>query len=465
MGGWEKLKERNKLIASEIKKRDDFVIVNHHDADGLCAGAIIAKALERKGKKFTNKTTKQLYSETIKEIKEMGKNFIFVDFGSGQMDLLEENIKENFFVIDHHQPKQSEYKFHSNPFFFGFDGGNEISGSGMTYLLAKELNEKNKDLSVLAVVGAVGDMQDFKGKLEGINRKILEDAEKTGMIKKENDLRLYGRISRPLTQFISYSSNPVFPGLAADDKASAEFISENGIELRQGDKWRTYSDLNEKEKKKFTSALIMHLIQNGFSEWKAKNLIGETYTLLKENPKSPLRDAKEFATLLNSCGRNGQPEIGLAVCMGDRINAYQNAMELLLEHRRQLREGIEWVHKNGVEEEKAFYFFDSGENIKEEIVGIIAGMLYGSKLIGQNKPIIAFAKQSEDLIKVSARATEDLVEKGLNLGKLLRESCSELGGKAEGGGHKIAAGCRISKEQQKEFKEKLNDKIESQMQN
>ncbi len=458
MEKWTELRERNKLIAEEIKKRDDFVIVNHHDADGLCAGAIIAKALEREGKKFKNITTKQLYSETIKEIKNSGENYVFVDFGSGQMDLLEEFL-DNYFVIDHHQPVKSAYLFHSNPFLFGFDGGNEISGAGMTYFVAKEMNEKNKDLSALAIVGAVGDMQDYSGELKGLNRKILEDSIEAGLIKKENDLRLYGKISRPLTQFLSFSSNPVFPGLAANEKASTEFILENGIALKEKEKWRTYSDLSQEEKKKFTSALIMHLIEQGFSEIKAQRIIGETYTLLKENPKSPLRDSKEFATLLNSCGRHGQPEIGLKVCMGDRINAYQNAMELLLEHRRQLRAGIEWVHKQGVQEEKSFYFFDAGENIKEEIVGIIAGMLYGSNLISQNKPIIAFAQQNKELIKVSARATDDLIRKGLNLGKILRETCKELGEAAEGGGHKIAAGCRINSWQQKNFKEKLNEKI------
>ncbi len=459
MGEIKKLKERNKLIAEEILKRDDFVIVNHHDADGLCAGAIIAKALEREGKKFKNITAKQLYSETIREIQSAGENYIFVDFGSGQLNLLEEFLKENFFVIDHHQAVKSDYEFHSNPFLFGFDGGYEVSGAGMTYLVAGELNEKNKELSALAVVGAVGDMQDYKGRLEGLNRKILEDAEETGLIKKENDLRLYGKISRPLTQFIAFSTNPVFPGLVADSHASSQFITEMGIELKQGNAWRTYSDLSPEEKKTFTSGLIMHLIKNNYSEFRAKNIIGETYTLLKEDLKSPLRDAKEFATLLNSSGRHGMPEVGLKVCMGDRQEYYNNAMELLLEHRRQLREGIEWVHENGLEEEKGFYFFDSGEKIKEEIVGIIAGMLYGSPLVQQNKPILAFAKQKDGFVKVSSRATDDLVRKGLNLGEILREACAELGADAEGGGHKIAAGCRINKWQQKEFKEKLNKKI------
>ncbi len=463
MGNFQELKKRNKEIAEEILKRNEFVIINHHDADGLCAGAIMAKTLERENKKFENITVKQLYSETIQKIKDKGKNWVFVDFGSGQINLLEEKLKKNFFVIDHHLPEKTEYKFHSNPFLFGFDGGKEISGAGMAYLVAKEISEKNKDLSVLGVVGAVGDMQDYKGKLEGLNQEILKDAEETGLIKKENDLRVYGKISRPLTQFISYSTSPVFPGLAANEKASSEFISEKGIQLKEKEKWKTYSDLSFEEKKKLTSYLIMHLIEKGFTENRAKNIIGETYTLLKENPESPLRDAKEFATLLNACGRHGMPEIGLIVCMGDRINAYQNAMDLLLEHRRQLRGGIEWVQKQGIKEEKEFYFFDSGENIKEEIVGIIAGMLYGSEMISQNKPIIAFAKQSDKLIKVSARATDELIRKGLNLGKILKETCLELGKEAEGGGHKIAAGCRINSAQIKEFKEKLNKKIAEQL--
>ena len=40
----------NKL-AFEIKKRDNFVVIFHHDADGSASGAIAIKALEREGKK------------------------------------------------------------------------------------------------------------------------------------------------------------------------------------------------------------------------------------------------------------------------------------------------------------------------------------------------------------------------------------------------------------------------------
>lgn len=91
-------------FANEIKKRDDFVVVFHHDADGSASGAIAIKALEREGKKVSSICLKQLYKENIPQIQELGKTFLFVDFGSGQLDYLVEAFGEDFFVLDHHQP-------------------------------------------------------------------------------------------------------------------------------------------------------------------------------------------------------------------------------------------------------------------------------------------------------------------------------------------------------------------------
>ena len=44
--------QKAKEIAQEIKKRDNFLVVTNHDADGISSGAIIATALSRLGKKF-----------------------------------------------------------------------------------------------------------------------------------------------------------------------------------------------------------------------------------------------------------------------------------------------------------------------------------------------------------------------------------------------------------------------------
>ena len=52
---------------------------------------------------------------------------------------------------------------HINPHLVGADGALHISGSGTSFLLARALaatSEGNDDLAALAVVGAVGDLQE-----------------------------------------------------------------------------------------------------------------------------------------------------------------------------------------------------------------------------------------------------------------------------------------------------------------
>lgn len=457
-----------KKIAEEVRKRDDFVVVYHYDADGCSAGAIAIKALEREGKRVCPLPLKQLYKENIEEIKKMGKNFLFVDFGAGQLEHLIEAFGRDFFVLDHHQAahregKAIEYEWHANPLLFGINGGSEISGAGVAFLFAKELSKKNTELAYLAVVGALGDMQDSHGALEGMNREILKTAEQGRQISTKTDLRLYGRISRPLVSYLMYSSNPIIPGLTAEQENCIAFLKENGIPLKRNgeEEWLSYEDLTQQEKKGLASALILHMHNCNVPEWKIRELIGEVYTLPNEERKSPLRDAKEFATLLNACGRHAEPETALAVCMGNREEKYREALALMKEHSAALRKGIEFIHSHGVEERRSFYFFDAGSEIQDSLVGIIAGMLYGS-IIQENKPIIALARNEDGTVKVSGRGTSYLVRRGLNLGHALKELEREVEG-MEGGGHRVAAGARVPEKKLEEFLKKLEEKLDMQL--
>ena len=47
-----------------------------------------------------------------------------------------------------------------NPHLFGIDGARDVSGSGVAYFAAKAVNATNMDLASIALVGALGDMQD-----------------------------------------------------------------------------------------------------------------------------------------------------------------------------------------------------------------------------------------------------------------------------------------------------------------
>lgn len=460
-------------VCEFIAGNDGFTLVSHYDADGISAAGIASILLERLGKKFSVRCTKQLDSEILSELAKRGERFVFTDLGSGYISLLEEHLKQKeFCIIDHHEPPdgdespegdkpQETARPHFNPHLSGKDGSTELSGAGAVYLVARELDESNRDLSPLAIVGAVGDMQDSPGKLIGLNRGILGDGEAAGVISVLRDLRLFGRHSRPLTQFLSYSTEPFFPGLTADEDACREFISSLGIALNEGERWRVYADLSLGEKKKLVSAIYVYGKDRDIPEFILRSLVGEVYEFPREPPRTELRDAKEFSTLLNACGRHDRPELGVAVCRGDRGGGLAEARALLQKHRKMLRDGIEWAQRAGTKQMGAIYVLDCGKNVKETLVGVIAGMLYGAQVIGQDKPVIALAIDDNGDLKISARATWPLVRKGLDLGAAMRGAAAACNG--IGGGHTIAAGARVGQEMREKFLEEADAIIAKQL--
>jgi RecJ-like exonuclease len=149
--------------------------------------------------------------------------------------------------------------------------------------------------------------------------------------------------------------------------------------------------------------------------------------------------------------------------LGDRETNWETAKLILRRHRDELKEGIMFLKQEGVKERKNFYYFDAGGAIGENIIGVIAGMAYGARVVPPNKPILAFADDRDDpsFVKLSGRANWGLVRSGLHLGNALREESSKLGG--EGGGHDIAAGARIPKSKREEFLENIDEKIGQQL--
>jgi RecJ-like exonuclease len=174
---------------------------------------------------------------------------------------------------------------------------------------------------------------------------------------------------------------------------------------------------------------------------RVEDLVGTTYTLTDEPEGTELRDASEFSTLLNATARYERADVGLAVCLGDREEALERARKLLRTHRRNLSEGIDLVERRGVERAEHVQYFDAGEEIRETIVGIVAGMALGVDGVDGDRPILAFARKNDEETKVSARGTGRLVGRGLDLSAVMREASRAVGG--DGGGHDVAAGATI----------------------
>lgn len=447
--------EKSRECASFLDEQNHVLLISHIDADGLTSAGIASTALDRAGIQHDTWFSKQLDPEDLDRIESEGYDAVlFTDFGSG---LLEEIQGREFtpVVADHHQP-QGDCRLHLNPLLYGIDGASELSGAGTAYVLARALGgERNKDLASLAVVGAVGDMQNNRdGKLTGANRVVVREGVDAGVLETKQDLLLFGRQTRPLPKLFEYSTDVYIPGISSTESGATKFLKNAGVDLKSNGDWRSWVDLSSEEKQRVMNSLFEECMQKGISSEDIDSLVGETYTLTEEPVGTELRDASEYSTLLNSTARYRRAEVGFEVCKGRRGETLEEARKLLRNHRRNLREGIEYVGRNGVTRMDNLQYFDAHGVIQDTIVGIIAGMSYSLDAVDRSMPIIAFAESEEDNLdvresKVSGRATPSLVRKGLNLGDVMKECSTEVGG--DGGGHDIAAGATIPRDAVDDF--------------
>jgi len=455
------LLQRAGELAQIIRKSKEIHIVTHIDADGITAGAIASEALKRAGKDYSVECVKQLDEMVIKKLLDEDHELVwFTDLGSGIASQYPEMQK---IITDHHEcPGETDASFHLNPHLFGKDGSYEISGAGTTYLVAKTLSHKNKDLAPLAIVGAVGDLQDRRFcQLYGMNTTIFQEGEELGLLEKKKDLRYFGKETRPLAKLLQYASDPSIPGLSGREEACTAFLQDLSIRLKEGDAWRRWIDLSKDERQTILSALAEMFLTKGFGYKVARQILGETYLLSKEEEGSELHDAKEFATLLNSTARYGQYEVGLQVCLGDREKWLKQARSLLRGHRHNLVEGLQFAKEEKIVKRTYVQYFHAGDGIRDTIIGIVTNMMLNSDEVPSDIPLIGFATTENGDVKVSARTTQAVVDRGVDLSLVMKRAAETVQG--IGGGHNIAAGATIPKGKEEEFLERAEREIQHQL--
>jgi single-stranded-DNA-specific exonuclease len=441
--------EAAKVILETVKKDGFIVVFSHLDADGVAAAGIMGKMLHRLNARFRIRVMQWVDNKIIGEvIVDKPQLVILTDFGSGYLDLLNEKIPSvKTVILDHHQitSKVVNSNFvQVNPHLFGIDGATDISGSGVAYFVAKAVNALNVDLAPIALVGALGDMQDKYAtrSLQSLNEIIVNDGVFADLLKVEKDLIFFGRETRPIYKMLTTTTNPFIPGLSGQETESLNFVANVGIPLKRGDRLRSLCDLTDEERKRLCTALADYLLSKGM-HMEVDNLIGHIYVLTEEEPNTALRDGREFAVLLNSTGRMDRPSLGIAICMGDRKTALEESNKILDDYRKNINKYLGWVSEKPerMRELQNIYVIYGEAFINEKIIGTVSSIIVSS-LANNEKPLLAFANiEAENAAKFSGRTTEAALRKGVNLGDVMRLASEENGGK--GGGHNIAAGAQV----------------------
>ena len=405
------------MLKEHIENDEIIRIISHNDADGISAAAVIANALKEENAQFHTTIVPRLKEDVINQLRhEQHDLFIFSDMGSSFVKELN-TFKSDVIIADHHQVDGTEADsnlVHVNPHLFEIDGSKDLSGAGSAYLCVRDLDKKH--FAYFALVGAFGDMQGQDG-FNGVNKLILEDAKETNLEINE-DLKIVSKASEPLFKSLAYTFTPPLPGISGDLEGSTAFLEKIG--LSYGIK---FTDLADEEKDVLTAELI------------------------KINP---------------ACGKNKKFGLALSIALGEREKALSTATELQRKYRDQIVKGLEWVKREGAVQLNSSQYLYSEDKVLKSVMGTIASIGLSVELIDSSKPVLGLSRLHND-IKISGRTTRDMVERGVDLGKALRDSSNNFGG--QGGGHDIAAGAMIPYESKDNFLHLFDEMIEYQLNN
>ena len=456
------MSEQYKQAREIIENAEDIKVYSHIDCDGICSGAILSTILDRQNKEheieFVN-------LDVLDDINLNHELTIFSDLGSGQRIDTKASDNQKIIILDHHPPlrdldygNDKEYKYlEINPIHHGIDGSYYVCGGGLCYFLAKEFGYT--DLSWIGVLSAIGDMQNTKsGHFEGLNEIIQQDAIDGGYLELlKSDINIYGRNTRPLFVALSYFSDVKLP-ITNNTNETMAILEELGIDEKHNRK--TLNELTPDQKAKLYQKLvemISKVVPGKYVKYIPQLIIGDSYTFLKEDYNSFLRDGSEFSTAMNACGRNHEEKVAMEVLKGDRIEALDELEVISKNHRRNLAQAISKVTESDethIIELKNLQYFD-GDGIKPEIVGTVTGMILG--YCNWKKPIIGFTQTDSDGLKISLRCSRLLSYDGIHFGNIIRKIAAKVGG--SGGGHSMACGAYIPIDKKDEFLQLFNDSL------
>lgn len=378
-------------LADHLAHQEFVEVYAHHDADGIAAGAILCLAMLRREGRFRLRVRQRISPA------EIGSDaaVLLCDMGSSMEDL-----PAGTMVVDHHHP-HFDGTYHVNPRHHGLDGDVELSASGAAYMVARHMGE-NRDLAGLALLGIIGDRQQFAG----MNLEICNEALAEGVIETGRGLSLPGRNDH---ERLFSAINPYLHQISGDEPAVAALLMRarrnEGIDM---------------------AALLSHIIYeiSPSSTMEAmESLYGDQYALDRE----VIGDARTLTAIVDACGKSGYGGLAASLCLRSGTSL-DEAWERAVSHRLRVIEAIRSIIP--YPDTPGFY------SVTDPAVSSDVADALAFDCIAET-PVIVFARAG-DLCHVSARVPRGIL---VDIGSAVRDVARSCGGL--GGGHGTRAGATI----------------------
>ncbi|MDA4130256.1 MAG: DHHA1 domain-containing protein [Thaumarchaeota archaeon] len=442
----------SKILAS-AKNNENILIATHHDADGICAAAILCEFVRRSKGHCQVRVVSEPNSKFLDKLGSSKFDLvIFVDICAGLTGEISKRFGDKWLIIDHHEIPDQEMEIEGvlNPWQFGVDGGSSISSSGLCYIIANAPSDRSL---FLALAGALGDRQDVgpRRAITGLTAKLLEgDGKISSAIETKYDLLFWCRETRPVHESIANTTTIFIPGLTGNKDACLASLRGAGIELRVSNRWKTSSEFGEDEKQRLLEAIVPHLSGTTFT---VEDLVGSVYGLNSRDEYSMMRDARDLAMLVNASGRLGKPSSAISICLGDdQINASESD-QIIADYRSELVKSVQMLMSTEDRiNEKGDYALVVGDGVvSERMTGAVCQIISAYSRF-RNKVVFVRTTTIDGDVKISARCGKERT--GYDLGSILSQIATGTSG--VGGGHKTAAGARFSIAKQQEFQQAVD---------
>ena len=438
--GEKNLEEQINFVAKkflDLSKDKTVYIVSHNDTDGITSATIMIKTLKRLEIQFILKIVKSLDEQTIKNLpKSNEKIILFLDLASNSISHIINSGIKNVFIIDHHQIIQSIPDEISmiNP---ELNGHEKISSSGLTYLFCRKIDVETKNSAKLAVLGMIGDLMEKS--IDRMNNEIIED----GNIKRKRGLLIYPA-TRPINRVLELSSDPYIPGVTGNMKGVLDLLRESGINQVSG-VYKSLIELDNDEMERLVTGVLLRNPKSKFD-----SIIGDIFLIKFFNK---LEDAREISAKINACSRSGETDLAIQLCL-EMPSSVKKVETLYAKYKQEIVSSLKFALETKKIEGRGFVIINAEDKIRDTMIGTISSIISNSNLYEEGTVIISMAYY-DDKIKVSSR---NIGKIGRNVREILQNVVREIGG--ETGGHEFAAGCNISKKNEKIFIELIKREFE-----
>jgi RecJ-like exonuclease len=316
-------------------------------------------------------------------------------------------------------------------------------------LVAEQLDLKFRPLIGLALVGALGDRQEFFSGFTGVNDLLAKRAADLEIVRQGEGLRLIGRSLKPVLECLRTSTRPYLRGLSRNPSACRSLLGDLGISHSI-----SISELQHEQERALADAIFARVGETAENEEFRHTLWGALYTNTSKQLVGP-RDLREYATVLDSCANLKRPEIGFAMALGDDT-AVSDALTLLSSRQEEMLGTLAWFIRNLalLRDSGTFRYIYCGSDVNPRLMGEAISLLIESGIVSMDRPILGLVDLSPETVKVSARGTPKLAMEGTNVGRAIETAAAQVGGL--GGGHDVAAAARVPKQRMDEFLAKLN---------